>query len=288
LLKTRRSVLLPVLAGGAVAGALAAGVSLLYNHAITGECLRSTYALYSGAARTVEVDFAPANLLRNLTGNTPRSLFMTDLASVPFLFAAALFAVAACLHWRRETGKTLLLGLLPISLAAGYVSTFYISSALVGERFCFETMFAAAILAAPGWLLLLDKRPALANNLRWILVFTALIQVFHFAIFANIVRSAVEPYAAMRATIGRAGLRNAVAFVKGAPPFEPRDFNANSADWRREPVFYLPDPGATRRAAITCLLGRSEWAVFTYRPETKTVDAEVPVRADPATCGPTR
>jgi 4-amino-4-deoxy-L-arabinose transferase-like glycosyltransferase len=288
LLKTRRSVLLPVLAGGAVAGALTAGVSLLYDHAITGEYLRSTYALYSGAARIDAVDFAPANLLRNLTGNTPRSLFMTDLASVPFLFAAVLFAVAVGLHWRRETGKTLLLGLLSISLVAGHVSTYYISSARVGERFYFETMFAAAILAARGWLLLLDQRPALAHNLRWILAFTALIQVFHYAIFANIVRSAVEPYATMRATIGRAGLQNAVAFVKSAPRFDPGDFNANSAGWRRAPVFYLPDPGAARRDAITCLLGRSEWAVFTYRPGTKTVDAEGPVRADPATCGPAR
>jgi hypothetical protein len=288
LLKTRRSVLLPVLAGGAAAGALAAGVFLLYNHAITGEYLRSTYALFSGAARTVEMDFAPANLLRNLTRITPRSLFMTDLASVPFLLAAALLAVAAALHWRRETGKTLLLGLLPISLAAGYVSSSEISNALVGERFYFETMFAVAILAARGWLLLLDKRPGLAHNLGWILAFTALIQVFHFAIFANIVRSAVEPHAAMRAAIGRAGLRNAVAFVNGAPPFEPGDFNANSADWRRAPVFFLRDPGAARRDAVACLLGRSQWAVFTYRPETRTVDAEGPVRADPAMCGPTR
>lgn len=255
----RRGRLVWVLLMGACAALVAACALVAYNFALTGNPLRSAYAIYRGAESATEISYAPRSLLRNLRGLTPRALQATDLTLFPFIPLMALYAL-----WRRRTGETFLLAAFAFALVFGYTIMTEPSDTTVGERYYFEALFAAAILAALGWSLIRERWRFSHAAVRLVAAALLLVQLVHFVRFSNDTYQRKAPFTKVQEAIRRSELRDGVVFMREGRRFPAKDFNPNEGDWRSAELFYLADPGPQRRAAVAERLGRARWYVFSY------------------------
>lgn len=253
-----RSSLLLIGAGGTTA-ALAVFTLLAFNKLLTGAFWPYTYSLYTGTAGIAEVAFSPARLWVNVTTLTSHSFGETVLASFPFVFPLAAFAV-----WRdrRRSKIVLLLAALVASLVVAYLGQSNSSFSLTGERYYFETFFLVALLAAWGWALLWRNRCFAAAKV----VLTALLlsQVLLYPVYLRRLVQAHEPARQVLYAVSQIRSDGAVVFLQNSRRFRAFDMNPNTPDWRHAPLFVMADPGAALRHDVTCSLGRSRWIEVGY------------------------
>lgn len=272
-LRHDRSRLVKVLciAFSVVAGTLA--VLLLYNHALTGSYLRTTYALYAGSQYPPEITFRLGQdwirwfLLRSYRW----TLQGTAIYSYPFLFLLAAYGVLRAPQRRR--GVYLLAALFG-ALLVGRIFPPGSSGSLFGERLYFETFFALAILAAVGWKAFRRRWALGPKAVRLLAGFVVATQVFHYVYFVERGRVAFLGYYRVQNALNNLNLSQAVVFLKSGEGFTAMDFNQNDADWRRARIFYMPDPGSARRRTVACVLGRPRWAVLSYDDQARSARLE--------------
>jgi hypothetical protein len=269
----RKKRLLWIFGAGCVGASIAFYGLAAYNLALTGDPLHSTYAMYRGSTSIAEINYQPASVLKNLRVITSRSLLNTTLAIFPFMF---LLALRALFRRQEATTEARLLCILFVVLVLGHALQTEPSDTVVGERYYFEALFAVAILAARGWSLLVRRRRFSKVAVSTVGIAILLVQLLHFALFSYDTYRRKIPFARMRAVVtsGDAERHDAVIFMKDNKRFRPADFNLNDVNWRQSPHFYLPDPGAQRRDAVTRALGRSKWFVFSYENEEVRLEAQ--------------
>lgn len=265
---------------GLLAAAAAVGGLAVYNHALTGSYSRSTYALNRGAGHIAEMSFAPASVLRNAGILTRWSVQETALYAIPFLFLLAGYALISEKQHRREAW---ILAALFLSLVFGYMPQTEPSGTHFGERFYFETFFAAAILAARGWILLRDRLALPQRAVRMMCILFVCIQVLAFGVFAQRGRERFLPFSAVHHAISHLRLVRAVMFLRSGGGFTAQDLNLNEPGWQWALHFYMPDPGPERRAEFVCALHRNGWAVISYDPAARSARID---ELEPAACRP--
>jgi hypothetical protein len=244
---------------GGVTAALAVFLLLAFNKLLTGAYWPYTYALYTGTAGIAEVAFSPSQLWVNLTTLTATSLGETVLASFPFVFPLAAFAV-----WRdrRRSKIVLLLAALVASLIVAYLGQNHSSFSLTGERYYFETFSIVAILAAWGWVLLWRHR--LFATAKLVLAALVLSQAMLYPAFLGRLVQAHEPSRQVISALSQIRAESAVVFLQSSHRFRAFDLNPNVPDWRLAPLFIMVDPGAALRRDVACSLGRSRWIEVGY------------------------
>ena len=250
-----------LLATGALIASLAVGTQLAYNRALTGSVWMNPYSAARGlgASLPAEVTLNPAGILANIRTITRWSLESTILYAFPFVLLLALYAV---FREREHRWEARILGALFGALVVGYTVQTEPSGTHFGERYYYETYFAIAILSARGAQLLaggLQLRSAVASGL--LLLSAAVLQC------VLLVSRAGNEWKLERQE------RDVIAEIKivRGVVFLPHDYgldaNSNAADWRQASVFYMVDPGASRRAAIVCGLGYESWVALTETDE---------------------
>jgi hypothetical protein len=258
-LRHRRRRLLSLIAIATLVGAAPTAILLAYNHALTGSYWQSTYALAENHTFTVAFNVSPVSILKTVAVATRWSLEQTDFYTVPFLLLLATYAVFAETGRRRDA---YILGTLFAALVIGYTAQPIPSGSTVGERYYYESFFAVAILGARGWSLL---RTRWSLHFTWVATVTLIaVSCFHYAVAINTVRNRVTPHIRVMDAIEGLRLTDAVVYLKG--DFATH-FNHNAADWRHAPVFYMVDPGPSRRAVVAGALQRSAWVVVSYDAE---------------------
>jgi Dolichyl-phosphate-mannose-protein mannosyltransferase len=244
-------------------GTAAAAILLSYNHALTGSYWRSTYAVAENRNFSTNFNISPLSILRGIVVVSRRSFETTDLYAVPFLLLLAAYALFAETERRRSA---YVLGALFAALIIGYTAQPLGSASTVGERYYYESFFAIAILGARGWCLL---RPRWSlNHVRVGIAVIGAVCCFHYALAIRDVRIRATPHICVMDAIEGLRLTDTVVYVKGDIASH---FNENAADWRHAPVFYMMDPGPSRRAVIAGALQRSRWSlVTTWRSSQRT------------------
>jgi hypothetical protein len=151
----------------------------------------------------------------------------------------------------------------------GYTAQPLSSGSTVGERYYYESFFAIAILGARGWRF---SRTRWSSGRIWVPIFTIIaVSCFHYVLAVNDVRIRATPHIRVMDAIEGLRLTDAVVYVKGDISSH---FNENAADWRHAPVFYMMDPGPSRRAVVAGALKRSGWVVVSYDPEKQSAHVE--------------
>jgi Dolichyl-phosphate-mannose-protein mannosyltransferase len=245
-------------AGGVIGGVAIAGL-LLHNRALTGSFLVSPYTLFRAIEHSPDTDFHVANILHNVRTIAPVNLSKTVLDAAPFVFLLA--ASAVLLERRFWTG---FLAAFPLALFVGHLCLVEASDSIVGERYYAEGYFAVAILAARGWVLIGERRRVPVSAAGALVAGLAAVQVFHYGLLTGTILRLKTGYGRVLDAVAGMHLDRALVLMEPAPGFGPKNFNPNAADWEREPVFYLRDPGPARRTEIACALGRPQWVVVSY------------------------
>jgi hypothetical protein len=247
-------------------GASASALLLTYNHALTGSYSRSTYAIAKVQNVSELVSFDPMSMEKTAASVTRQSLVQTDFYAIPFLL---LLGVLCLFAEKERRGDVLILGALFAILVIGYTIVPLWSASTVGERYYYESFFALAILGARGWSLL-RARWALGGA-RVVTLVVIVVCAFHYVLAIQAVRLRVAPHVHIMNAIEHLRLRDAVVYVKGD---SASHFNENAADWRHAPVFYMMDPGPSRRELLARALDRNEWVVIGYNAKTSSAEVE--------------
>ncbi|MCX6588705.1 MAG: hypothetical protein NTX13_19240 [Acidobacteria bacterium] len=255
-----RSALLLAVAGGATGG-LGVFALLWFNKLVTGAFWPYTYALYTGTGSIAEVAVSPANLWTNFSTLTLRAVGETILASFPFVFPLAAFAVWRC---RRQSKDVLLLAALAGSLVLAYLAQTHSSFSLVGERYYFETFFLMALLGAVGWTRLWQHRRTAGQ---FALAGCLLMQAMLYPVYLRRLLEAHEPSRKVLRAVRQISVESAVVYLQNSIEFRAFDLNPNLPDWRRTPLFLMSDPGPALRRQVACGLGRSRWIEVGYQDE---------------------
>jgi hypothetical protein len=292
--RSDRKQLTTIVVAGFLCGTLAGAILLLYNHAIAGVWAATLYAFYRGTEVPIEMNFSPANVLRNLTSLTPRGVFLTIVHAFPLGFLLAFYG-----WWsdREQRWRANFLFALWVTLVAGHIGQSDNSNAPISDRYYFDTFFAFALLAARG-LDLLARRFSLAPaTATMVLLFLCVSQLPSFALFARNDRLWRKPSQLLQETVAQWPEPGGAVFL--APPlthpapdpragvaFElvPRHANFNLPDWRHERWFFLADPGEAKRRESACALGRSSWVVVSATAES----VEVQSRGETGPCPASR
>lgn len=239
--------------------AAAGGLLALYNYAMTGDPLRTTYALYTGTTHTQEATFTIDNLTANLKFLTTHSILTTETTIAPFMLLAALAAFFVAPRQER-TRIAVLSGLFGV-LVIGYLSQVESSFSAVGERYYYEGLFAIAMAAARTWTILSER---LSLGLTHVLAVAALLQAVPMWHYAREVQNALIPFAKMTEHVRSAHMDNGVIFVQWTPDFESRDFNPNPVDWQKAPVFVMNAPSSPLFGELTCSMRRRRWRLVRW------------------------
>lgn len=253
--------LLKLMSISAAAGAATVAALLFYNRLLTGRFWPVTYAVYRKSEKIAELDFSPANLFHNLTHVTSLSLAETALASIPFVMVLGAYALFREKEKRLETG---VLAALFASLILAYVGLVERSFSFIGERYYFETYFALAILAARGWMLLVENWNISARAVRATLAALFLVQAIQYPTYIRIAANVREANRLVGAAVAHLDIKDAVVFLKISSRFRSFDLNLNGPGWKKAPAFYIKDPGESRRDNVACALGRTRWMVVTF------------------------
>jgi hypothetical protein len=192
----------------------------------------------------------------------------TRAFTFPLVFAAAIYACRNERVFRREL---IALALLFPMLAVAYLFQSESSSSFDGERYYYEGYAALCIVAARGYLLLIEKwrvRPRAATA--GVAVLAAL-HVLFIAIMIRDVETRLEPWRdAYAASVAQP--RPELVFLRGtAAAFPPKHANWNEARWRTAQTIFLNDPGASERDQVACRFHRPVYRVVTYDVNEKRV-----------------
>jgi hypothetical protein len=250
-----------VLACGSAILAAAVGVYLLYNERTTGDAMLTGYALYNiqNPDKTVELNFSPDSLWKNLTTITRWSVQEMVVYSFPLVWVTAV--VAMMFEWRLRPGVLLLAGMGAIPIFA-HVAMADSSHSFFGERYYYEAYVPLCVLSARGFQLLGQSLHVAARTMHRFLMALAVLIIFPFLRLTIVAASWPQRYSAMERETS--SLHDVVVYMAASPKFVPEDLNTNRPDWRDASLFYLPDPGVERRAVIAASLEKSSWVVVCY------------------------
>jgi hypothetical protein len=258
--------LVPLLGLGVVCCAACAISLLAYNKVYSGSYWVSPYAIAQGIGSGVpaEISLSPAQALHNLTHQTRWAVQETVYYTFPFLYLLAGYAVWREKQYQREVR---ILGSVAIVLVLAYLVQAEVDVEFLGERYYFEGFFAAPILAARGYQLLVEQRRLARGAATAAALVFAVLQILQIALAGPVYWELVQPYRKVRDAAESLGEKRLTVFLYGAePPFVAKHFNLNRPDWQNRPVIFLVDPGLQKRDQWACLMGRPEWVVVGYDP----------------------
>lgn len=260
-----------VLAAGGVVGALIAASILAINYYQTGNAFVSPYALSLTGGAASEFAFKPSEQLRNAIYVTRWGILRTVLYTVPFTIVLVAYALFRDTEKRAAVITATLPFLFTILL---YNVESEGSGSYSGERYYFESFCLACIVAARGFILLLDRwRPSQATVTTLVWAFAALQLCQHAVAIPNILDLSYVSRQVHQHVAGGPRL----VFLKGPEAFAafiPKHANWNVPDWRHADRVYLVDPGPLDREAWAKRLGEAAWRVLGYDDNTKKVSIE--------------
>ena len=244
-----------------LSGLATLGATLIMNLRLTGSALVSPYALYRKRSFPLEISLSPLALYRNATKLLPVSVGQALIATCAGIF---LLALCAILWERRRRREVLLLAGVFLALVFGYLTNSESSDSSFGERYWFEALFAVAILAGRGMVLLQERWRSLPA--RRLAATVLAVQVIQYAIYVQILWVAKAPYRAV-AEVRKAARPGEVVYMlndKADTGFHAFAYNLNEPDIEHAPVAYLIDPGPQYRDQLVCRMGRSQWTLVGY------------------------
>ena len=245
----------------AVAASASAALVFWVNRIFTGSYLVFPYAYSRGVTAIKELTFSPSLIAQNLAGAWRWALTDTLAFTFPLVFAAALYAVFNERVFRREL---IALSLLFPMLIGAHIFQSESSSSFDGERYYYEGYAALCIVAARGYLLLIERWRVRSRAATGGVAALAALHVVFIAIMLHDVQVRVAPWrAAYEASIAQP--RPALVFLGGTSrAFATKHANWNEARWRTARTIFLNDPGATRRDQVACRFHRPAYRVVTY------------------------
>jgi hypothetical protein len=251
-----------------LAGLASVALVLWVNKVYTGSYVVFPYAYSRGVEQVKELTFNPSLIAENLTGSWRWALTDTLAFTFPLVFAAAVYAVLNERVFRRELTT---LSLLFPMLVGAYVFQGENSSSFDGERYYYEGYAALCIVAARGFLLLMERWRVRPRAARAGVAALAALHVVFIAIMIHDVETRLTPWRmAYGASIAQP--RPALVFLGGtSAAFPPKHANWNEARWQTAPTVFLNDPGAIRRDLVACRFHRPAYRVVTYDVKRKRV-----------------
>jgi hypothetical protein len=245
----------------AIAAILCFALLLCVNKAYTGSYWISPYAYSRGLTTVKELTLSPSLIAQNLAGAWRWALTDTLAFTFPLVFAAAIYA---CLNERAFRRELIALSLLFPMLAGAYIFQSESSSSFDGERYYYEGYAALCIVAARGYLLLMERWRVRPREATAGVAALGALHVAFIAIMIHDVQARLRPWRmAWEASIAQA--RPELVFLRGtSAAFPPKHANWNEARWRTAPTIFLNDPGATERDEVACRFHRPAYRVVTY------------------------
>ena len=243
---------------------LAATAMAAQHYVLTGDFWVSPYGLGpDGDIRELAV--GSDNPLRALIPRIGIRVVDTLAASFPLLLPLALYAL-----WRRRDNRDVwLLAAIFGVLIVGHWLNPVKSGSPVGERFYFEGLFAAALLAAEGWKQVVSVYAVRAWLDRGLFCALALIAVAMSAKY-----SATEIWSYRRGATVLADAAEDPPFAEGVVFVEASSLLPDSHRYNLnrpgDRVLYLPDPGPVRRDGILPHVPWNHRAVLRVDPATGT------------------
>lgn len=234
---------------------------LFIQKELTGDWFTSPYSLYyrSGSIPK-EINLNPVSIANNLMTITAPAVADTLLASFPLVLPLAL-AAFVWFRRQRESKPALLLSAFLFLFVAAYVVQTEGSTSTVGDRYYFEGYFAAVIAAV--------SLPWPRQMLVPCLVLVSLPQL---AIYTKVSRDAREPYAAITKAARAVQPPTRLVYLEvGDTHFHGSWLNLNPPGWQNALVLYLVDPGSEDRDRLAQKLGRPQWVLLDWNPETRRV-----------------
>jgi len=244
-----------------LAGVASLALLLCINRVYTGSYLVSPYAYSRGLTKVKELTFSPSLIAQNLAGAWRWALTDTLAFSFPLVFAAALYAVFNERVFRREL---ITLSLLFPMLIGAYIFQSESSSSFDGERYYYEGYAALCIVAARGYLLLMERWRVRRRAATAGVAALAALHVVFIAIMLHDVQVRVAPWrSAYQASIAQP--RPALVFLGGtSSAFAPKHANWNDPRWQTARTIFLNDPGPSGRNPAACRFHRPAYRVVTY------------------------
>lgn len=262
-LRTPRKVFLTLLPVGLFA-VLGACLFLLYNRATTGEYLVTGYKMYSAQSGwPMDFNFTPAWLFGRALTIARWSFEATMMNAFPLVLP---LAAAALWRERRRRFEVTVLCSLFGAIVIGHLGVAGPSDSRFPERYWFDVFFCVGIVAARGVALLFEW---LRPSRRAIVAMTAVVAIasaVQLTRYASLAARWPQPFSSIMKAAE--GMRDAVVFLPEGRIYTARDFGGNLPDWKQQPVFYAPDPGASRRAVVAASLRKKSWAVLLYDSRT--------------------
>ncbi len=284
ILRRTKPMFLIVSLTGLASAAVAGGLLMFYNWAMSGDCLVSPYTL---AGATAPFDVTLPALVKSVLVFNRWSLQDTALYAFPFIFLLAGFTVVT---ERKRRPEVMLLVIICAALVLGHTLVCSKTAWRYGERYWFPAFFAVAILAAQGWVLITERYNLRGGCIRVLCVAIVSLQLFHYAVLVRGFVKDAWPYAQVQAAIDDLELSNAIVFLQDAADYNPDDntgfnapnFNLNEPEWSNARVFIMPDPGVARREIVANALGRAEQVVVSYDASSGSARVDVLTVHDPA------
>jgi hypothetical protein len=254
-----RSMLGRLLALSVLAGVVAVGSVLLYNHVYTGQWLLSPYELYEPTV----FKLTPKEILRNVFYARRFSIQSTALYTFPFVFFLAAYG-----FWvnRSSPAVRILASIFP-TIVIAYFAWTYTGSPIAGERFYYEGYFSVVILAAGGLPALLAKWKTSSHAISKAIAALTLLQIGMTLIAANEIAKRYKPYRRVQQAALEASNCHCAVFLESDGDlyiFDSSYLNLNTPAWKSSNVFYLNDPAPKERRYWARLFGWHDWRVMHY------------------------
>ena len=245
----------------AIAGILSAALLLSVNRVYTGRYGVSPYAYSRGLTKVQELTLSPSLIAHNLASAWRWAVTDTLAFTFPLVFAAAIYA---CRNERAFRRELIALAVLFPMLFAAYLFQSESSSSFDGERYYYEGYAALCIVAARGYLLLIERWRVQPRAAKTGLAALAALHALFIAIMIHDVETRLEPWRiAYQASV--APPRPELVFLGGTTTaFPAKHANWNEARWQTAPTIFLNDPGAMWRDEVACRFHRPAYRVVTY------------------------
>jgi hypothetical protein len=246
-----RRLLWPALVVIFVTACASGGLMLLVNRVFTGSFFLSPYAWSRGSTTIHELTLNLSLIAQNIVSVWRWGITDTLLFTFPFVFMAAVYACAKERYMRREL---ICLALLFPMLVIAFTLQSEGSASFDGERYYYEGYAALCVVAARGFLLLIEGWRVHERAARLGLAGLAAIHTVFIVIMLHDLESVLEPWRiAWKASIAAPVPR--MVFLSVSDPrswSNSNNANWNDARWRDSPTLFLNDPGVDRRAEVAC------------------------------------
>jgi hypothetical protein len=254
-LRGHRRLLLELLAAAVVTAAAVLAVTLAFNRMLTGDPRVSPYSLYRHNQGVAEISLRPVDIVQGLVHIMPERLADTAATGFPLLFVLAAVGI-----WfeRRSPAVWLLLALFLV-LVLGHVVQIDNSDSPIGERYYFETYFAAALLAGRGWKCL--ERQAQAVPARVIAGTLIVLSLLTSLVYARWQVTSRWPYRQIARAASEIAPRPRVVFLVESPGYKPENMNLNGL---QDGTLYIPGP-----VRPSVVVHEGEWGVLSYDPHSQ-------------------